>query len=266
MECEHQTKLSRCTSTCAYRNLILARVFSLHNQSYIPRVASSLPVALDNATDGKSSAPSCKQITITRRQTYRATDFFSYECNLLSKLQSIFFAYLFSRLSISRKIRAGLSFLLSGKKKNAERHPRAALPSLVREKQSATSSCECFSVYFFSRSLSRAREPTRAPGATTKDEGPLRAPPLFCHRGCNNNRPIDRCELAGRRLEEKKRERRKERSHRRRKRRTRRLERYTGYANVSAAVDASRHLNVADLSIFLVSLSILSRWILVTNQ
>jgi len=42
MECEHQTKLSRCTSTRAYRNLILARVFSLHNQKTTHRHFPSL--------------------------------------------------------------------------------------------------------------------------------------------------------------------------------------------------------------------------------
>lgn len=87
VECEHQTKLSRCTSTCAYRNLILARVFSLHNQSYIPRVTSSLPVALDNATDGNLR---CHRVNKSRLhiQTYRA-DFF--RTNLNSRLKQSFF-------------------------------------------------------------------------------------------------------------------------------------------------------------------------------
>lgn len=84
VECEHQTELSRCTSTCAYRNLILARVFSLHNQSYTPHIASSLPSRRSWQFDRRQySPPPCKQIYNSRLRhqgTHRdLTDFLSVE-------------------------------------------------------------------------------------------------------------------------------------------------------------------------------------------
>lgn len=60
VECEHQTKLSRCTSICAYRNLIRARVLSLHNQSYTPRIVTSRRSWQYDRR--RRSPPSCKQI------------------------------------------------------------------------------------------------------------------------------------------------------------------------------------------------------------
>lgn len=104
-----------------------------------------------------------------------------------------------------------------------------------------------FLLRLFSRAH-RVRGPTRIPGPTTKDEGPLRAPPPFCHRGCNNNRPIDRCGLAGRRIEKKRGRRKEERSHLGGGRGERRAERHAGY--VCSRSDASRHLN--PISIFLI--------------
>lgn len=159
----------------------------------------------------------------------------------------IFVDYVFPRQSISRKIRAGLSVSLSfGKrKKNKKRGaPSETLPSLVREKQSATSSCVSSSLTLsLSRSRSRVRRvrgPTRAPGPTAKDEGPLLARLRFFAIAVvittdrPTSRPIDRCETCGMKNRERERERgrRKERLHPRRKRRTE--ERHTGG---SAAVE-----------------------------
>jgi len=95
----------------------------------------------------------------------------------------------------SSRLIVSLSFEKETRSAIRERH---CLVWSVRNNPRPRPVCSPLSRFFFLSlflavclEFAEVRGPTRTSGATTKDEGPLRALPLFCHHGCNNNHPTD---------------------------------------------------------------------------